>query len=181
MAEAVVATRQPWYTVLYIQVLIAIVIGILLGHFWPALATQMKPLGDGFIALILTFYATSILCVLVVIGTIAHLAGFSILRFIAYIKDGLLIVLGTSSSETVAAPHDPEDGAPRRLEVRGRPGDPDRLQLQLGRHEYLYDARDIVPGAGHQHAAHPWPETHVAGGRDADLQGAPRGSPARAS
>ena len=38
---------------------------------------------------------------LVVLGAIARLAGFSILRFIAYIKDELLIVLGTSSSETV--------------------------------------------------------------------------------
>ena len=41
---------------------------------------------------------------LVVLGTIAHFAGFSIFRFIAYIKDELLIVLGTQSSETVL-PH----------------------------------------------------------------------------
>ncbi|OSI31125.1 dicarboxylate/amino acid:cation symporter [Bradyrhizobium canariense] len=52
-------------------------------------------------ALIGTFYLTSILFVVVVLGAIARLAGFSILRFIAYIKDELLIVLGTSSSETV--------------------------------------------------------------------------------
>src|SRR6267378_258495 len=51
--------------------------------------------------LILTFYLTSILFVLVVLGAIAWLSGFSILRFIAYIRDELLIVLGTSSSETV--------------------------------------------------------------------------------
>jgi aerobic C4-dicarboxylate transport protein len=51
--------------------------------------------------LILTFYLTSIIFVLVVLGTIAHFAGFSILRFIGYIKDELLIVVGTSSSETV--------------------------------------------------------------------------------
>jgi aerobic C4-dicarboxylate transport protein len=56
------------------------------------------------LALVATFYLTSILFVLVVLGTIARLAGFSILRFIAYIKDELLIVLGTSSSETVL-PH----------------------------------------------------------------------------
>jgi aerobic C4-dicarboxylate transport protein len=55
-------------------------------------------------ALVATFYFTSALFVLVVLGTIAHFAGFSILRFIAYIKDELLIVLGTSSSETVL-PH----------------------------------------------------------------------------
>jgi aerobic C4-dicarboxylate transport protein len=52
-------------------------------------------------ALIGTFYLTSILFVLIVLGSIARLSGFSILRFIAYIKDELLIVLGTSSSETV--------------------------------------------------------------------------------
>jgi len=56
------------------------------------------------VALIATFYFTSLLFVLVVLGTIAWLAGFSILRFLAYIKDELLIVLGTSSSETVL-PH----------------------------------------------------------------------------
>ena len=55
-------------------------------------------------ALIATFYLTSILFVLIVLGAIAHFSGFSILRFIAYIKDELLIVLGTSSSETVL-PH----------------------------------------------------------------------------
>jgi aerobic C4-dicarboxylate transport protein len=55
-------------------------------------------------ALIATFYVTSLLFVLIVLGTIARLAGFSILRFIGYIKDELLIVLGTSSSETVL-PH----------------------------------------------------------------------------
>jgi aerobic C4-dicarboxylate transport protein len=53
------------------------------------------------IALIGTFYLTSVLFVLIVLGTIARLSGFSIIRFIGYIKDELLIVLGTSSSETV--------------------------------------------------------------------------------
>ena len=53
------------------------------------------------LGLIATFYITSLLFVLVVLGAIAYWAGFSILRFIAYIKDELLIVLGTSSSETV--------------------------------------------------------------------------------
>ena len=48
-----------------------------------------------------TFYLTSVLFVLIVLGVIARLAGFSIIRFIVYIKDELLIVLGTSSSETV--------------------------------------------------------------------------------
>ena len=51
-----------------------------------------------------TFYVTSLLFVLLVLGGIAAFSGFSILKFLAYIKDELLIVLGTSSSETVL-PH----------------------------------------------------------------------------
>jgi aerobic C4-dicarboxylate transport protein len=50
--------------------------------------------------LVLTFYATAILFVLVVLGAIAAAAGFSILSLIRYIKDELLLVLGTSSSES---------------------------------------------------------------------------------
>jgi len=52
-------------------------------------------------ALVATFYATSLIFVLVVLGIVAALAGFSILKFIAYIREELLIVLGTSSSESV--------------------------------------------------------------------------------
>ena len=48
-----------------------------------------------------TFYLSSVLFVVFVLGAIAYAAGFSIFRFLAYIKDELLIVLGTSSSETV--------------------------------------------------------------------------------
>jgi aerobic C4-dicarboxylate transport protein len=51
-------------------------------------------------ALIGTFYGTSILFVLLVLGAIAAGAGFSILKFLAYIREELLIVLGTSSSES---------------------------------------------------------------------------------
>ena len=47
-----------------------------------------------------TFYLTSLLFVLVVLGTVARLCGFSILRLIAYLKAELLLVLGTSSSES---------------------------------------------------------------------------------
>jgi aerobic C4-dicarboxylate transport protein len=52
-------------------------------------------------ALIGTFYLTSALFVLLGLGAIAALAGFSILKFLAYIKEELLIVLGASSSEAV--------------------------------------------------------------------------------
>src|SRR5262249_8973657 len=58
-------TSRPWYSVLYIQVLIAIAIGILIGHFWPDLGKALKPLGDGFISLIKMMIAPVIFCTVV--------------------------------------------------------------------------------------------------------------------
>ena len=52
-------------------------------------------------ALVGTFYLTSLIFVLVVLGAVAWASGFSILKFLAYIREELLIVLGTSSSESV--------------------------------------------------------------------------------
>jgi aerobic C4-dicarboxylate transport protein len=48
-----------------------------------------------------TFYLTCLVFILVVLGIVARVHGFSILKFIRYIKEELLIVLGTSSSESV--------------------------------------------------------------------------------
>jgi len=50
--------------------------------------------------LILTFYLTCILFVLVVMGGVARVAGFGIIKFLFYIKEEILLVLATSSSET---------------------------------------------------------------------------------
>jgi aerobic C4-dicarboxylate transport protein len=57
--------HRPWWRHLYVQVLAAILIGVLLGHFYPALGTQMKPLGDGFIKLIKMLIAPIIFCTVV--------------------------------------------------------------------------------------------------------------------
>ena len=43
---------RPWYRHLYVQVVAAIVLGVLLGHFYPATGAAMKPLGDAFIKLV---------------------------------------------------------------------------------------------------------------------------------
>ena len=43
------AGRKPLYSHLYFQVVCAILIGILLGHFYPALAVKVQPLGEAFI------------------------------------------------------------------------------------------------------------------------------------
>ncbi|MET0724015.1 MAG: cation:dicarboxylase symporter family transporter, partial [Tardiphaga sp.] len=64
-----------------------------IGKFGPAALTNL-------LSLIVLFYATAALFVIVVLGLIARMVGFSIFKFIAYIKDELLIVLGTSSSES---------------------------------------------------------------------------------
>ena len=58
---------------------------------------SLLPLGK----LLAVFYITCILFVLVVLGLIARWAGFSIIKFIAYIKEEFLIVFGTASSESV--------------------------------------------------------------------------------
>jgi len=60
----------------------------------------LKPLA----ALMGSFYLTCLLFIFVVLGGIAAACGFSIIRFIVYIRDELLTVLGTSSSESALVP-----------------------------------------------------------------------------
>ena len=60
----------------------------------------LKPLA----ALMGSFYLTCVLFIVIVLGTIAALVGFNIFRFLLYITDELLTVLGTSSSESALVP-----------------------------------------------------------------------------
>jgi len=60
------AAHKPIYKSLYFQVICAIVLGVLLGHFFPETGTAMKPLGDGFIKLIKMIIAPIIFCTVVV-------------------------------------------------------------------------------------------------------------------
>jgi aerobic C4-dicarboxylate transport protein len=60
-----VETGKPWWRMLYVQVLAAIVVGALLGAFFPKLGASMKPLGDGFIALIKMMIAPVVFCTVV--------------------------------------------------------------------------------------------------------------------
>jgi aerobic C4-dicarboxylate transport protein len=57
--------KKPFYKILYVQVLFAIVCGVLLGMYYPKLAVDMKPLGDGFIKLIKMIIAPVIFCTVV--------------------------------------------------------------------------------------------------------------------
>ena len=57
--------RRPWYLTLWIQVLIAMVAGVLLGHFFPQAGTSMQPLGDAFIKMIRMLIAPIIFCTVI--------------------------------------------------------------------------------------------------------------------
>ena len=96
-------TPRPIYKSLYAQVITAIVIGVILGHFWPQVGESMKPLGDGFIKLIKMIIAPIIFCTVVIglagmedmkkVGKTGGLAlvSFEIVRSIALIV-GLVII-----------------------------------------------------------------------------------------
>mgnify|MGYP001002420859 CR=1 FL=1 len=66
MHQSPVADRKPLYRSLYFQVIVAILIGVALGHFAPGTGEAMKPLGDGFIKLIKMIIAPIIFCTVVV-------------------------------------------------------------------------------------------------------------------
>ena len=80
---------------LYVQVLIAIVIGVALGHFLPETGAAMKPLGDGFIKLIKMIIAPIIFCTIVV-----GIAGMEDMKKVG--KTGGLAVLYFEIVSTVA-------------------------------------------------------------------------------
>ena len=66
VTQVVEKKKTPLYKALYFQVIVAIVLGILLGHFYPETGAAMKPLGDGFIKLIKMIIAPIIFCTVVV-------------------------------------------------------------------------------------------------------------------
>src|ERR1700761_6276963 len=72
-APAPARAAKPWYKVLYVQVLFAILLGIVVGSLWPTLATNdwVKALGDGFIRLIRMVIAPIIFCT--VVSGISHI------------------------------------------------------------------------------------------------------------
>ncbi|MFT4991939.1 MAG: aerobic C4-dicarboxylate transport protein [Polaromonas sp.] len=58
--------KRPFYRSLYLQVIVAVLLGVALGHFYPQLGADMKPLGDGFIKLIKMIIAPIIFCTVVI-------------------------------------------------------------------------------------------------------------------
>lgn len=89
--------KKPFYKVLYVQVLIAIVLGVLLGVFYPELGTAMKPLGDGFIKLIKMIIAPVIFCTVV-----AGIAGMQDMKKIGRVGGKALIYFEVVSTFALA-------------------------------------------------------------------------------
>ncbi len=125
-----------------------------------AMAFTIGKFGTGAIlnllGVIATFYLTSALFVFVgARGWSRRFVGFSIFKFVAYIKDELLIVLGTSSSESALPTLMEKLERARLFEAGGRPGGADRVFVQSRRNQYLHDAGDAVHRAGARHRPHP--------------------------
>jgi aerobic C4-dicarboxylate transport protein len=65
LTDTIVRAPKPWYKVLYIQTILAVLLGIAIGYFFPDLGKQLKPLSDGFIALIKMMIGPIIFCTVV--------------------------------------------------------------------------------------------------------------------
>ncbi|MFG1465139.1 cation:dicarboxylase symporter family transporter, partial [Xanthobacter sp. DSM 24535] len=98
-ARAPVAHRK-FYHHLYFQVLLAIAAGILLGHFYPSIATDLKPLGDAFIKLVKMIIAPVIFLTVVTgiagmrdLGKVGRVAGKAMIYFLTFSTLALIIGL----------------------------------------------------------------------------------------
>jgi aerobic C4-dicarboxylate transport protein len=92
--------KKPLYGSLYFQVIVAIVVGILLGYFFPETGAAMKPLGDGFIKLIKMIIAPIIFCTVVVgiagmesMKSVGKTGGYALLYFEAVSTLALIVGL----------------------------------------------------------------------------------------
>ena len=91
----VAAAPRPFYRTLYFRVIVAIVLGILLGHYFPQTGVHMKPLGDGFIKLIKMLIAPIIFCTVV-----SGIAGMENMKSVG--RTGVLALLYFEAVSTVS-------------------------------------------------------------------------------
>ncbi|GAB3254135.1 dicarboxylate/amino acid:cation symporter [Chitinimonas naiadis] len=89
--------KKPFYRSLYVQVLLAIAAGVLLGHFEPKLGVDLKPLGDGFIKLIKMIIAPVIFCTVV-----AGIAGMQDMKKIGRVGGKALLYFEVVSTIALA-------------------------------------------------------------------------------
>lgn len=96
--------KLPFYRVLYVQVIIAIILGILLGHFYPDVGESFKPLGDGFIKIVKMIIAPVIFLTVVTgiagmnnMKIVGKVAGKSMIYFLTFSTIALVIGLITAN------------------------------------------------------------------------------------
>lgn len=94
------ARRLPFYRHLYVQVIVAIILGMMLGHFWPAIAVDMKPLGDAFIKLVKMIIAPVIFLTVATgiagmsdLGKVGKVVGKAMLYFLTFSTLALIVGL----------------------------------------------------------------------------------------
>ena len=90
--------KQKFYQILYVQVIFAIIVGILIGHFWPDLGKSLQPLGVAFINLVKMIIAPVIFLTVVTgissmkhMGAVGRVAGKAMLYFITFSTLALII------------------------------------------------------------------------------------------
>jgi len=100
------AVKRPLYKSLYFQVICAIVIGVILGYFYPSTGEAMKPLGDGFIKLIKMIIAPIIFCTVVLgiagmedMKKVGKTGGYALLYF--EVVSSIALVIGLVIINTV--------------------------------------------------------------------------------
>ncbi|KFG88923.1 C4-dicarboxylate transport protein [Sphingobium herbicidovorans NBRC 16415] len=94
------SVKRRWTSQLYVQVLIAIVAGAILGHFWPAQGEALKPLGDAFIKLVKMIIAPVIFLTIVTgiagmkeLGSVGRVAGKAFAYFLTFSTLALVVGL----------------------------------------------------------------------------------------
>ena len=99
-APPVPPAAKPWYAQLYVQVLIAIVAGVLLGHFAPTTGEALKPIGDAFIKLVKMVIAPVIFLTIVTgiagmrdLGAVGRVAGKAFIYFLFFSTLALIVGL----------------------------------------------------------------------------------------
>ncbi|MGW0908793.1 C4-dicarboxylate transporter DctA [Streptomyces sp. NPDC002853] len=145
-AGDVVARKTPWYRQLYAQVLVAIVVGIVLGWQWPDLATSMEPIGTTFITAMKMLIGPIVF--LTIIGGIAGVAdlkkvGRTGIKALTYFQVGTIIAMATGLvAINIFRLGEGVHADPSQLEVSGDAGQ----YIEKGEHQHWWEfLTHIVP------------------------------------
>ncbi|MFI6124548.1 C4-dicarboxylate transporter DctA [Streptomyces sp. NPDC051064] len=147
-AGGAVMKSRPWYRLLYVQVLVAIVVGILLGWRRPDLATSMEPIGTTFITAMKMLIGPIVF--LTIIGGIAGVAdlrkvGRTGIKALTYFQVGTIVALVTGLvAINVFRLGDGVHADPSELDVSGDAGQ----YIEAGEHQHWWEfLTGLVPNS----------------------------------